>query len=229
MSNTTLAERLKLALEKSGKTQRALAQFCNTSTAAVNYWLSGKTKELAASNAIKAAIFLGVSTEWLTTGKGNMNDGSVSALHDEDDVPTGFIEIPEYRVECGCGDRATPTFEEVSDAKRAVYRVDWFVDHAVSAKNCRRLKVTGDSMAPILFDGDSILCDCAPQQIVSGKIYAFCFGDSVRVKRLYTKLNGGLTVHSENPQEKDEEISPEEMSQFYLIGRVIDRSGSGPF
>lgn len=226
---TELKDRLAQALAQAGKTKIELARYCGVSHPSVTNWFNGKTKELAASNAIKAAIFLGVSTEWLTTGKGNMNDGSVSALHDEDDVPAGFIEIPEYRVECGCGDRAAPTFEEVTDAKRAIYRVDWFDDHAVSAKNCRRLKVTGDSMVPILFDGDSILCDCAPQQIVSGKIYAFCFGDSVRVKRLYTKLNGGLTVHSENPQEKDEEISPEEMSQFYLIGRVIDRSGSGPF
>lgn len=224
-----LKDRLAEALAQSGKSKIELARYCGVSHPSVTNWFNGRTKELTSGNAMKAAVFLGVSVQWLTTGKGNMNDGIVSALHDEDDVPAGFIEIPEYRVECGCGDRATPTFEEVIDAKRAVYRVDWFVDHAVSAKNCRRLKVTGDSMVPILFDGDSILCDCAPQQIVSGKIYAFCFGDSVRVKRLYTKLNGGLTVHSENPQEKDEEISPEEMSQFYLIGRVIDRSGSGPF
>lgn len=224
-----LKDRLAEALAQSGKSKIELARYCGVSHPSVTNWFNGRTKELTSGNAMKAAVFLGVSVQWLTTGKGNMNDGIVSALHNEDDVPAGFIEIPEYRVECGCGDRATPTFEEVIDAKRAVYRVDWFVDHAVSAKNCRRLKVTGDSMVPILFDGDSILCDCAPQQIVSGKIYAFCFGDSVRVKRLYTKLNGGLTVHSENPQEKDEEISPEEMSQFYLIGRVIDRSGSGPF
>lgn len=224
-----LKDRLAEALAQSGKSKIELARYCGVSHPSVTNWFNGRTKELTSGNAMKAAVFLGVSVQWLTTGKGNMNDGIVSALHDEDDVPAGFIEIPEYRVECGCGDRATPTFEEVIDAKRAVYRVDWFVDHAVSAKNCRRLKVTGDSMVPILFDGDSILCDCAPQQIVSGKIYAFCFGGSVRVKRLYTKLNGGLTVHSENPQEKDEEISPEEMSQFYLIGRVIDRSGSGPF
>lgn len=224
-----LKDRLAEALAQSGKSKIELARYCGVSHPSVTNWFNGRTKELTSGNAMKAAVFLGVSVQWLTTGKGNMNDGIVSALHDEDDVPAGFIEIPEYRVECGCGDRAAPTFEEVTDAKRAIYRVDWFDDHAVSAKNCRRLKVTGDSMVPILFDGDSILCDCAPQQIVSGKIYAFCFGDSVRVKRLYTKLNGGLTVHSENPQEKDEEISPEEMSQFYLIGRVIDRSGSGPF
>lgn len=224
-----LKDRLAEALAQSGKSKIELARYCGVSHPSVTNWFNGRTKELTSGNAMKAAVFLGVSVQWLTTGKGDMKSGSVTALHDEDTVPEGFIEIPEYRVEFGCGDRATPTFEEVSDAKRAVYRVDWFVDHAVSAKNCRRLKVTGDSMVPILFDGDSILCDCAPQQIVSGKIYAFCFGDSVRVKRLYTKLNGGLTVHSENPQEKDEEISPEEMSQFYLIGRVIDRSGSGPF
>lgn len=226
---TELKDRLALALQKSGKTKIDLARFCGVSHPSVTNWFNGKTKELAASNAIKASIFLGVSTEWLTTGKGNMTAGQVDAHYSEDDIPPGFVEIPEYRVTFGCGTRFGPTFEEVTEAKRAIYRQEWFAEHGTKNKYCKRFKINGDSMAPILFDGDSILCDCSPQQIVSGKIYAFCFGETWRVKRLFTKLNGGLIVHSENPSEKDEEITPEEMSQFSLIGRVIDRSGSGPF
>ena len=51
----------------------------------------------------------------------------------------------------------------------------------------------------------------------------------MRVKRLFTKLDGGLLVCSENPSVPDEEVDASEMSLFYLIGRVIDRSGDGPF
>ena len=224
-----LKDRLAEALAQSGKTKIGLARYCGVSHPSVTNWFNGRTKELTSSNAMKAAVFLDVSVQWLTTGKGDMKDGTITALHDEEAVPTGFIEIPEYRVECGAGHRDAPTFEVATDAKRAVYRREWFEERNLNPKKCKRLKVHGDSMAPILFDGDSILCDCSVTHIVSGKIYAFCFGDEVRVKRLFTKLNGGLIVNSENPQEKDEEISPEEMDLFYLVGRVVDRSGSGPF
>lgn len=64
---------------------------------------------------------------------------------------------------------------------------------------------------------------------ISGKIYAFGFGDEMRVKRLYTKIDGGLLVRSENRGIPDETIGPDEMDRFYLIGRVIERSGSAPF
>lgn len=54
-----------------------------------------------------------------------MGSGNVIALHDEDSVPEGFVElpVPEYRVEFGFKERG------------------------------KRLKVTVDKMIPILFDG----------------------------------------------------------------------------
>lgn len=224
-----LKDRLAQALARSGKTKIELARYCGVSHPSVTNWFNGRTKELAASNAMKAAAFMGVNVEWLTTGHGEMLDNGIAAIYQEEDIPAGFVEIPEYRVECGAGHRDAPTFEVATDSKRAIYRREWFEERHLNPEKCKRLKVHGDSMVPILFDGDSILCDCSVTHIVSGKIYAFCFGDEVRVKRLFTKLNGGLIVHSENPQERDEEISPDEMDLFYLVGRVVDRSGSGPF
>ncbi len=224
-----LKDRLAQALARSGKTKIELARYCGVSHPSVTNWFNGRTKELAASNAMKAAAFMGVNVEWLTTGQGEMLDNGIAAIYQEEDIPAGFVEIPEYRVECGAGHRDAPTFEVATDSKRAIYRREWFEERHLNPEKCKRLKVHGDSMVPILFDGDSILCDCSVTHIVSGKIYAFCFGDEVRVKRLFTKLNGGLIVHSENPQERDEEISPDEMDLFYLVGRVVDRSGSGPF
>ena len=223
-----LKDRLAEALARTGKSKIELARFCGVSHPSVSNWFNGKTKELSASNALRAALFLGVNVEWLTTGKGSM-ESNVSAFHEEDSVPEGFVAVPEFRVEFGAGSRFGPTYEEITEAKPALYRLEWFHAHGTRPERCKRFKVHGDSMVPILFDGDTILCECSKQKIVSGKIYAFGFGDEMRVKRLFTKMNGGLLVVSENKSVPDETIEPHEMDQFYLIGKVIDRSGDGPF
>jgi len=223
-----LKDRLEIALTKSGKTKIELARYCGLSHPSVSNWFNGKTKQLTAINAIKASEFLGVSLKWLTEGVGNPDDSMVLPS-DESKSSDDYIIIPEYRVRCGAGSEDSPSFEEATESKPAYYRREWFTERGLNPAQCRRLKVHGDSMMPILFDGDTILCDCRKFPIVSGKVYAFCFADEVRVKRLYKKLNGGVIVHSENPNMEDEEILPNEMSKFYLIGRVVDRSGSGPF
>ena len=223
-----LKDRLAEALARTGKSKIELARFCGVSHPSVSNWFNGKTKELSAGNALRAALFLGVSVEWLTTGKGSM-ESNVSGLHEDDPVPDGFVSVPEIRVEFGAGSRFGPTYEEITESKPALYRLEWFLAHGTRPERCKRFKVHGDSMVPILFDGDTILCECSEQKIVSGKIYAFGFGDEMRVKRLFSRMNGGLLVVSENKSVPDETIEPHEMDKFYLIGKVIDRSGDGPF
>lgn len=46
-----------------------LARACKVSPAAVSKWLDGRTKELKADNYVDAARALGVSAEWLRTGR----------------------------------------------------------------------------------------------------------------------------------------------------------------
>lgn len=226
-----LKTRMAEALQASGKTKSELARFCGVSQPSVTAWLNGKTKSLDAGSALKAAMLLGVNALWLATGKGDKT-GGVTPISDDEPAPDGFIEVPEYEISFGAGDCAAPTYEETTETRRALYREDWLKGQGVRPQDCRRFKVRGDSMIPILYDGDKILCDCLPdQKIISGKIYVFCFGDSVRVKRLYTKLNGSIVVHSENPAEQpqDEVIDVQDLDRFILVGRVIERSGSAPF
>lgn len=225
---STLKERILTAITNKGTSRRALARHCGVTPAAVMAWTAGRTKELSAENAIKAAQFLGVSVEWLTTGKGS-ETAPVVALSAEESPPLGVVAIPEYRILCGAGSAGEPTFEEVTESKPAYYRLEWFAAHGTTPDKCRRFVVHGDSMLPILFDGDCILVDCSAAPIRDGKIYAFSYAGDVRVKRLYPLMNGGMRVVSENPAVREELIDPCDMSQFRLIGRVIDRSGSAPF
>lgn len=67
---STLAERVRIALDYSGQKKADLASACGIKPPSVSGWLSGDTKSLKASTAVRAAAFLGVNVLWLTEGRG---------------------------------------------------------------------------------------------------------------------------------------------------------------
>jgi len=68
----TLAERIKIALERSGKTQADLVRATKAKSSSVSNWVNGRTKNLKGSNLTIAAQVLGVSEAWLGAGVGPM-------------------------------------------------------------------------------------------------------------------------------------------------------------
>lgn len=66
---TTLANRIKMEMERLGITQEQLAERANVSQALIHKLISGKAKESRKMPQLAAA--LGVNTDWLATGKGN--------------------------------------------------------------------------------------------------------------------------------------------------------------
>jgi transcriptional regulator with XRE-family HTH domain len=77
MTASTFQERLTLAMEgKPRGAKSAMARACGISPTSVNDWTSGKTKMVTADLIFPAARYLGVSAEWLATGRGQMHVGS---------------------------------------------------------------------------------------------------------------------------------------------------------
>ncbi len=230
---STLSERMQLALEEAKlsapyKSKAGLAKAAEVRPASVTDWFNGRTKNLSYDSAVKAADYLGVSARWLANGEGEMHSPSVVAFDDGDDIDDDdFVEIPEYEARCAAGDKCAVYYEELKDSIKARYRRSWFQARQINPDNCRRFKVHGTSMEPFIWDGDTILVDCAPQQILSGKTYAFMLHGDMRVKMLYPLMKGQLLVKSLNPDVPDETLGDEDLNTFELIGRVRDRSGDG--
>lgn len=235
MTITTLADRLKVALERSGKTQRALALYCGVTTASTSYWFNGKTKVLTAENAMKAAMFLGVSVEWLTTGKGDMLDTSnIKVFTDEDTPPDDVVVIHEYRLVFGAhsdGIEPTPEWEIVEGGDDYWYRLSFFQQRHLNPDHCKRAKVTGDSMEPFIFGGDTVLfnevSDPRPAcvTICDGKIYVLSVDGKLKIKRL-ASIKDGISVRSDNPDYKPEDYTGDELARLRIYGRVIEVSRS---
>lgn len=152
---------------------------------------------------------------------------SVVAFDLDDGAPEGMVLVPESRIEFSAGDGRI-NYGLVDEHAPAAYRREWFQKHGINPDRVRRFRVTGDSMEPMLFAGDTILVCTEQTEVVDGRLYALRYGDQLRVKYLSKRIDGTLVLRSINPAYKDEEV-PAELANEHItiIGRVRDRSGTG--
>lgn len=213
-------DRLKQAIKDQDIKAADLAKNTGLSPSSISKWLSGKTPNIKKDSLEKLATCLNVNMDWLA------GSSNVIALETNEQPSDEFVQIPEYDVIIGAGEAYEPTFEEAENSVPATYRADFFKRLGIKPSDCRRLRVKGDSMEPLIMDGDHITVDCTPcQQIIDNRIYVFAYKHTVRVKRLIKPLKGGLILKSENQEYEDVFLPEDEATQVYIIGRVIDRSG----
>lgn len=226
---TELKNRIQSAMDYAKINGKELSVITGLTTAAISQYKTGKILTLNAMAAQKIADALGVNVEWLVTGEGNMIKPNIISLDnaDSDKLPAGFVQIPEYKICFGAGEAEEPTYEEIQDCVPAYFRSSFFSDRGINPKNCRRFKVIGDSMIPLINSGDYITVDCTPQDYIeNNQIYALVFDHSLRVKRLIKSFKT-LTIRSDNQIYPDEVLTLEEAAQMiHIIGKVIERSGS---
>lgn len=232
------SERLKAAMDRAQMKTRALSDAIGMSYQGVKKVIDGKSNAFSAENNSRAAAILGVSPDWLATGKGAMlptpssalEGAPVRALAEGEDPGDGYVQIPEYEVRFAAGNGRTALFDEIEGTKPRTYRVEWFAAAGINPAYAKCFKVHGDSMEPMLFDGDSVLVNLAETGIMNGRVYALRYGNELRIKRCYKRLDGGLVLRSDNPSflPRDEEISAEVAAEHIsILGRVRDKSGSG--
>lgn len=227
---STLSERLRNAMSKAGLSVMELARRSGVKHSTVSFWLSGKTKTMSATNANAAARALGVNVRWLIEGVGDA-EGTAGVIEDGDEPPDGFVAVPLYQIRFAAGDDSgEPTYEELTDSEPRYFSRAFLQTHHLCASQLRCFRVSGSSMEPTLFSGDVILVDCSYQPILDGRVYAFGFLGALRVKRLYKRLSGALLIRSDNADKDafpDETLQGTDLQSFRLIGRVIERAGTG--
>lgn len=207
--------------------------------------ISALTRRASDRTNYKEALIKGfpldkINHDWLATGDGEMTgavatpscQSNVIAPHPEDALPEDVVQIPEYRVKFSGGNGSVAmSYELVEEVEPATYRRSWMQRMRLNPEKLKRFKVKGDSMEPLLFGGDSVLVNMAEndiKEIKDGKVYAIRYGEELRVKRLYRRLDGGFTLRSYNPEYKDEDLTPDLVAQHItVIGRVRDKSGAG--
>lgn len=110
---------------------------------------------------------------------------------------------------------------ETSDEVLGYYafRADWMGAEHVSERQSVLMDVRGDSMEPLLKDGDTLLVDQSDTEVMDGRIYVVTLGDELRVKRIQKGFKG-YVLRSENPRYADITIEGEDLAAFRVHGRV---------
>ncbi|HAC57957.1 MAG: hypothetical protein CMI62_08735 [Parvibaculum sp.] len=119
------------------------------------------------------------------------------------------------------------TIEDRSLLDAISFRRD-FIRNELKADPAQLIAVEApdDSMEPTFAEGDLLLADTAEPKLRGGGIYVLASGGTLLVKRLQTKIDGGVIVSSDNAgRYPAEEIRKEDAEKLKIVGRVIWRGG----
>ena len=219
-------KRLQQKMEEKGVTPAALARAASVSSVAAGKWFHGESEPKAGKLKL-IAEFLGVTDDWLLTGKGPVsaipNLTPITTWDDSTPLEEDEVEIPffkDFSFACGAGAIGEAL---LSEKRRLRMSKATLRNKAIDKKNAVATTSSGDSMSPTIKDGDTIHLDLGRKTIKDGKIFAICHGGLFMAKRLYNLPMGGVRIVSDNAAEYPEiHLSAQEIidQQFEIVGWV---------
>ena len=228
----TFSDRLSLALK--GESIHSFAQRSGVRDSLLRKYVAGSEPGL--EKLVTIADALGVTVEWLATGRGPraVSERSVAVVDAEGGAIVGhrlsqelgseFTLLPRYEVRAAAGSAGAIISENVVDY--LAFKTEWIVQRL--RRNPATLflfEIMGDSMENTFHDGDLVLADGAISSIRDNAVYALGVDDTVIAKRLQRRATGNIVVKSDNPRYEPDELTPHEASQLRILGQVLWRAG----
>lgn len=88
-------------------------------------------------------------------------------------------------------------------------------------------KASGDSMQPVIEDGDILLVNTARKDFNNGGIFLLTINNDWFIKRLRLRITGDLDIISENQKYPTETLSTKTSIEINILGRVIKNLSRG--
>ncbi|MCB2067321.1 MAG: S24 family peptidase [Erythrobacter sp.] len=130
-----------------------------------------------------------------------------------------WVEVQRLAVDASAGPGAGGADEKPFDAFRFSRR--WLVEQGLEGAQLSAIRVVGDSMEPLLREGDEVLVDRRDQPFRDG-VHVVRLDDMLLVKRVASKGGGRFSLLSQNLAYPPIDVSADD---FALIGRVVWKSG----
>lgn len=172
------------------------------------YITKGSPRKLEEEDRRKLARYFSVSEREL----GALQENSY-------DIGREWIEVPRLAVEASAGPGAITAEEASFDSFRFSQR--WLREQGLEAGKLSAVRVVGDSMEPLLREGDDLLVDLVDRPFRDG-IYVVRLDDTLLVKRVASQGGGRFSLLSQNLSYPPISV---EADQFEIVGRVVWKSG----
>ena len=202
-------ERLSELARERGSSLAALSRMLGRNGTYLQQFITkGSPRKLEEEDRRKLAQFFGVGEAEL----GATGEISYEAQGD-------FVDIPRLPLEASAGPGAVGAAEIAFDAFRFSRR--WLREQGLEPALLSSIRVMGDSMEPLLRDGDEILVDRTPRAFREG-VHVVRLGEALHVKLLQAVPPDRLRLISKNPAYETVEVG---MAQVDVVGRVVWKGG----
>jgi phage repressor protein C with HTH and peptisase S24 domain len=174
----------------------------------------GSPRKLEEQDRATLARFFGVVEEELREGQENsyVEPGKLRESGQ-------WVDVQRLNLGASAGPGRVAGDEAAFDTFRFSRR--WLAEQGLERAQLSVLRVEGDSMEPVLNDGDEILVDRSPRAFRDG-IHVVRLGDTLMVKRVANAGAGRVALLSQNFAYPPVEVAADEV---VIIGRVVWKGG----
>lgn len=218
--NAEIIARIKYLMKEMGVRQVQFAQRIGVDTSNLSKYLNAHMP-LSDSFLNRLVVNLGVSKDWLLDGT-DLPFGKTPVRVDNAPSPaTGQTEAagtPVYDVDATAG-----TASGRNELFASENIVGW-VNLPNVSPHCRIVRVSGDSMAPVIMDGDFVAVRevSNTSQIYWGQIYIVQLDDFRLVKYVRRHTDPNMVVlRSENPNYDDMDVRLADIHELLLVQHVL--------
>jgi phage repressor protein C with HTH and peptisase S24 domain len=204
------ARLLRLASENRVSLASLSAMIGRNSSYLQQYITRGSPRKLEEQDRRKLAEFFGVGESEL----GAPEEKSFEKVSRGD-----WVEVPRLPLEASAGPGALSAEEAPFDTFR--FSARWLREQGLAPGQLAAIRVLGDSMDPLLRDGDEILVDRTPRAFREG-VHVVRLGDALHVKLIQAIPPDRLRLISKNPAYEPVEVA---MADVDVVGRVVWKGG----
>jgi phage repressor protein C with HTH and peptisase S24 domain len=222
MMNERIKERRKLLR----LTQPELAKLIGVTKATISQWESAATSPKG-KNLYNLAKNLQCSPDWLLFSKESKPKsnaewaGPMESWDSNTPLSDDEVEIPFYmEVELAAGHGMAEAEHYFGPKLR--FAKSTLRKSNVNPENAACVRVSGNSMEPVLPNGSTVGVDTSQANVIDGKMYAINHDGMLRIKTLYKLPGGGLRLRSFNTDEwPDERYEGDSINLIKIIGKVF--------
>ncbi len=153
----------------------------------------------------------GLNPQWIESGIGN------AFINIKSDNDVEFKYIPKVAARLSAGTGSFESEENITDYLS--FQTKWLAGKG-AANSMVAMEVFGQSMEPVIREGDTVLIDQSQNSIIAGTIYAVGVEETILIKRL-EKHPDNLVLSSDNKDYEPIYIKREDTDMVRIIGKVI--------
>ncbi|MEO6151923.1 MAG: S24 family peptidase [Croceibacterium sp.] len=176
------------------------------------YITKGSPRRLEEDDRRKLAQFFGVAENIL----GGREDNSYAGSGE-------WVDVPRLPLEASAGPGAIGGAVNAAEIPIDAFRFSrrWLREQGLDPAQLSSIRVMGDSMDPLLRDGDEILVDRSPRAFREG-VHVVRLGEALHVKLLQAVPPAGLRLISKNEAYDPVDVP---MADVDVVGRVVWKGG----